>query len=205
MRYGYGRVSRIHQDTALQLDAFSRANVSDVVTEKWSSLGKRPQLFALLARLKPGDEFVVWKLDRVGRSAVDLLKILDKIHEAGASFASLTEAIDTRTAIGRMVYTILSAVAEFELASIRERTRAGLVAAIQRGKRLGRPKVLDDEREWAVIEALLDGATQREVADRFGVSQDVVKMAWFRLVRPDHPRLRGNGMKVLGPYFAAGS
>lgn len=202
MKYGYGRVSTVLQDTALQEDAFRRAGVQQVITEKWSSVGARPALQSLLARLAPGDEVVVYKLDRLGRSLQDLLAILDAINAAGAGFRSMTEPIDTTTPAGRLMFSILGAVAEFERSLIRERTVAGQVAAIRRGARIGRPKVLDDDREWEVVEALLNGERQRVVARRYGVSQDVVKMAWFRLVFPEHPRLRGNGMRVLGPHLA---
>lgn len=189
------------QDTALQEDAFRRAGVKRIITEKWSSVGARPKLVALIASLRPGDEVVVYKLDRLGRSLQDLLGMLDRVHAAGAVFRSLTEPVDTRTPAGKLMYSILGAVAEFERSIINERSLAGQVAAIQRGVRIGRPKRLCEKREWEVIEAVLDGEPQRRVAERFGVSQDVVKMAYFRVVCPEHPRLRGNGMHVLGPLL----
>lgn len=200
MHYGYGRVSTVLQDTALQEDAFKRAGVQKIILEKWSSVGARPQLMALLARLQPGDTVVVYKLDRLGRSLQDLLGMLDRIGQAGATFRSLTEPIDTTTPAGKLMYSILGAVAEFERSLIRERAVAGQVAAIRRGARIGRPKRLTDDQELEVIEAVMRGESQRSVAVRFGVTQDVVKMAWFRLVYPEHPRLRGN-RPVLGPLL----
>ena len=137
MRYGYGRVSSIAQDTALQLDAFDAAGVADVVTEKWSSVGTRPKLMKLLSELGPGDEFVVWKLDRVGRSLLDLLSIHDRIMATGASLQSITEHIDTRTPAGKLMFSVLGAFAEFERSIIRERAIAGQVAAYKRGVRWG--------------------------------------------------------------------
>jgi DNA invertase Pin-like site-specific DNA recombinase len=203
MQYGYGRVSTIAQDTALQVDAFKRAGVDRVVTEKWSSIGARPRLRQLLVDLEPGDTVTVYKLDRLGRSLQDLLVILDKIHQAGAAFRSLTEPVDTTTPGGKLMYSVLGAVAEFERSLIRERSIAGQVAALRRGVRIGRPKRLTDEQEWEVIEACFAGESQRSIAARFGVTQDVVKMAWFRVVYPEHPRLAGR-RPVLGPLLARG-
>ena len=112
MDYGYGRVSTLAQDTALQEDAFRRAGVDVVVTEKWSSIGARPALRRLLEGLQPGDRITVYKLDRMGRSLQDLLAILDRIHRAGAEFRSITEPIDTGNPAGKLMYSILGAVAD---------------------------------------------------------------------------------------------
>lgn len=140
MQYGYGRVSTVLQDTALQEDAFKRAGVDQLVFEKLSSVGARPALIRLLQQLRPGDVVVVYKLDRMGRSLQDLLSLLERIHAAGAGFRSLTEPIDTATAAGKLMYSILGAVAEFERSLIRERSLAGQVAAFKRGVKLGRRK-----------------------------------------------------------------
>jgi DNA invertase Pin-like site-specific DNA recombinase len=155
----------------------------------------------LLQQLRAGDVVVVYKLDRMGRSLQDLLSMLERIHAVGAGFRSLTEPIDTSTAAGKLMYSILGAVAEFERSLIRERSLAGQIAAVRRGVLIGRPKSLSDDDEFDVVDALMGGETQRVVAARFGVTQDVVKMAWFRAVWPEHPRLRGNGMRVLGPLL----
>lgn len=100
MLIGYARVSTNDQDTALQLDALREAGVRKVYAEKTSSVGKRPQLAALLERIKAGDVLVVWKLDRLARSLGDFLGILEALRERGAGLRSLTEPIDTSSAMG---------------------------------------------------------------------------------------------------------
>jgi len=85
---------------------------------------------------------VVWKLDRLSRSLKDLLHIMGRVREAGAGFRSLTEAVDTTTAAGRMMMQMLGSFAEFERSMVRERTRASLAAARDRGVKVGRPAKL---------------------------------------------------------------
>ena len=82
---------------------------------------------------------VVWKLDRLSRSLKDLLHIMGRVREAGAGFRSLTEAVDTTTAAGRIMMQMLGSFAEFERSMVRERTRVGLAAARDRGVKVGRP------------------------------------------------------------------
>lgn len=181
MEYGYGRVSRDRQDAALQRDAFKRAGVRAVVTEKWSSVGERPKLQALISRLRPGDHLLVWKVDRMGRDLHDLLGLLKRIHAAGAEFRSLTEPIDTRTPLGKLVYSIAGAVAEYELNVIRERTRAGVQAARARGKTLGRPRVMEAADERELVDLLKTGLVSPGLAaEMFGVERHAVYNAMYR-------------------------
>jgi DNA invertase Pin-like site-specific DNA recombinase len=182
MQYGYGRVSTNMQDTALQEDAFKRARVRKVTSEKWSSVGCRPQLQELLARLKPGDELVVYKLDRLGRSLQDLLGILDRISSAGAAFRSLTEPIDTRTSAGKLMYSVLGAVAEFERSMIKERAIAGQVAAWERGVRWGgQPRALNTEDVLELFRLRdLGYFTIPVLAEMFGCSVATVDRALAR-------------------------
>lgn len=185
MIYGYGRVSRNRQDTALQLDAFFRAGVASPVTEKWSSVGARPALLRLIALLREGDVLVVWKLDRMGRSLQDLLSLLDRIHAAGAVFRSLTEPIDTRTAAGKLMYSVLGAVAEFERTLIRERSMAGQVAARERGKRCGRPRTSTPEIDACVVQLWESGwYTLRTLGAVFDLHESTVKRIVYRVHRP---------------------
>ena len=93
----------------------------------------------MLDQLREGDVVVVWKLDRLSRSLKDFLLILEKIEKAGAGFRSVTEHVDTTTSAGRMMMQMLGSFAEFERSMIRERTRAGLAAAKEDGRALGRP------------------------------------------------------------------
>jgi DNA invertase Pin-like site-specific DNA recombinase len=124
MQIGYARISRgDHQDLAPQLRTLTDAGCEKVYEEEASGAdAARPQLKALLARLEPGDVLTVWKLDRLSRSLSDLLLTLAKVEAAGAGFRSITEAIDTTTAAGRLMMHMVGAFAEFERAMIRERT-----------------------------------------------------------------------------------
>lgn len=174
MLIGYARVSTQQQDTALQRAAFKRAGVGRVVEEKKSGGGARPLLEAMLDGLRPGDVVAVYKIDRLARSLVDLLRILQRITEVGASFRSLTEPLETETPIGRMMIQLLGAVAEFERAVIRERCAAGRVAAVQRGVQFGaRPRV-DREEALALLKR---GYRKVDVAAHFGCAPHTVRRA----------------------------
>jgi DNA invertase Pin-like site-specific DNA recombinase len=134
MLLGYARISKSDdQKTAPQIRALKEAGCKKIFEESASG-GRwdRPQLHRLLDQLRAGDTLMVWKLDRLSRSLKDLLTILERIEAAGAQFRSLTEAIDTSGAAGRMLMQMLGAFAEFERAMIRERTHAGLREARQR-------------------------------------------------------------------------
>lgn len=179
MLVGYARVSTVEQETALQRDALRRAGVKRVFEEKRSAVGSRPELERALRALEPGDVLVVYKVDRLARSLSHLLLILRRIDDAGAEFRSLTEPIDTTTSAGRLMLQLLGAFAEFERSLIRERSVAGLVAARERGVRLGRPEALDRRQRLAAVRMREGGATLAEVARRFSVHPSTVT----RLVR----------------------
>lgn len=180
MLIGYARVSTLEQDTALQLRELRRAGVRKVYQEKASGagLGRRAQLLQLLEQLRPGDQVIVYKLDRLARSLRDLLTIAERIEIAGASFRSLTEAFDTSTPAGRMAFAMLGAVAEFERNLIRERAIAGVEVARAAGVRFGRPPKLNDAQKGKLAEL---AATKRyglaELARLHAVSVATVKRA----------------------------
>lgn len=185
----------------MQQDAFDRAGVRHVVTEKWSSVGARPKLQALIAALRPGDSVTVYKLDRLGRSLQDLLALLERIDKAGASFRSLTEPIDTHTPAGKLMYSILGAVAEFERSIIRERSIAGQVAAIERGKRIGRPRILDHKKESELYRKWQTGLySKAELSRLYNVNSVVVYRVIHEHERPDHPWVR-RSRPVLSKYL----
>lgn len=148
MLIGYARVSTDDQDTSVQEAALRQAGCERLYTEKASG-GRwdRPELHSALEQLRPGDVLVVWKLDRLSRSLKDLLHVIDRIELAKAGFRSITEAIDTTTPAGRMMMQMLGAFAEFERAMTRERTRAGLDAARQKGRIGGRRSKLNQEQK----------------------------------------------------------
>ncbi len=140
---GYARVSTAEQDPALQLDALGGAGCWRVFTDHASgSREDRPELVAALDSLRRGDTLVVWRLDRLGRSLPHLIETVTGLRERGVGFRSVTEAIDTTTAGGRLVFHLFGALAEFERQLIRDRTLAGLAAARARGRVGGRPRTM---------------------------------------------------------------
>ena len=172
MLVGYARVSTQDQNPALQLDALTAAGCEKVFTEKASGAQRaRPELAAALSYKRAGDSLVVWKLDRQARSLPQLIETVATLEDQGIGFRSLTEAIDTTTAGGKLVFHIFGALAEFERSVIRERTRAGLKAARDRGRKGGRPPALS-AADLAVAKALLrdPAITVDEVATRLKVS-----------------------------------
>lgn len=163
MKYGYARVSTQEQDAQLQVDALRRAGVDRIFEEKGSGGdARRPVLESVIKLLGPGDTLVVYKLDRIARSLKHLLQILERLEIRRAQFHSLTEIIDTATPGGRMMMQIIGAFAEFELEMIRDRTRAGLRAAKDRGIKLGRPRALTPDAEREVVRRFAEGKISRE-------------------------------------------
>ena len=164
--------------------------MTEIYEEKASSVGTRPQLRRCLSVLRPGDIFVIYKLDRVARSLPDLLSILAQIKAAGALVKSLTEPLDTTTAMGSFVIQILGAVAELERGIIRERSIAGQQAARDRGNLPGRTRALSPDAEAEVVKLYATGEyTQNALARLFEVSDSVVKRAIYRVRYPRHSSL----------------
>ncbi|RVP06945.1 recombinase family protein [Sinorhizobium meliloti] len=169
---GYARVSTRDQTVAAQLDALRKVECARIFEETASGANRdRPQLAAALDYMREGDTLVVWKLDRLARSLKQLIETVETLEDRGIGFRSLTEAIDTTMASGRLVFQIFGALAEFERGVIRERTRAGLDAARSRGRKGGRPPKLKPADLKAAKALLADPEINVEdVARRLGVS-----------------------------------
>lgn len=134
---GYARVSTRDQDPQMQIDALMKAGVDErnIYYETASGASKRrPQFEAMMKDARDGDIVVFWKLDRLGRSVRQVLDTITKLDEKGARLRCLTQPIDTTTALGRLIVTILAAVAEMERELGLERTRAGLMRAKAEGR-----------------------------------------------------------------------
>ena len=172
MLIGYARVSTEEQDTALQRDALTAAGCDRLFVETASgSRIDRVQLQAALAFARKGDTIVVWKLDRLARSLSQLIQTVESMEARGIGIRSLTETIDSTTPGGKLIFHIFGALAEFERAVIRERTREGLLAARKRGRVGGRPSVLSDKDITIARTLLADSAIPvTEIAARLGVS-----------------------------------
>lgn len=174
MLVGYARVSTEDQVTRLQLDALHAAGVGVVFQEKTSAISSRPELMRCIERLQAGDVLVVWKLDRLARSLADLLRILDRLRERGASFRSLTEPVDTSTPMGTFVVQVLGAVAQLERSLIIQRTTAGIRSARARGVQWGRRPILSDGEAFEVARLFEDGWPPGAIASAYGISRPLV-------------------------------
>jgi DNA invertase Pin-like site-specific DNA recombinase len=172
MLLGYARVSTDGQDHALQLDALNRAGCERIYVETASGArADRPELAKLLEQTRTGDTLVCWRLDRLGRSLKHLLDLSDELQARGIGLRSLTESIDTTTPAGRLMFSVLGALASMEREVLVERTRAGLAAAAARGRRGGRPPSMDEAKVRAARAMLAAGTmTTSEVARQVGVS-----------------------------------
>ena len=183
MLIGYARVSKSDGSQALdlQIDALRAADVASdqIYTDQASGKNdQRPGLEVCLKAIREGDTLVVWKLDRLGRSLVNLIEIVTGLSERGAHFKVLTgqgAEIDTRTAAGRLVFQIFAAFAEYERSLISERTKAGLAAARARGRKGGRkPKMTPAKIKTAQAAMADPNCNVSELADSLGVSRSTL-------------------------------
>ncbi len=141
MKFGYARVSTNEQNLDLQLDALKKYGVDEIYTEKISGTKSKPKLKELLSKLRKGDTLVIWKLDRLGRTVLQLIELAEELTNKGINFVSIIEQLDTTTAMGKFTFHIFCAVSQMERDVIAERTKAGLESARARGRVGGRPKV----------------------------------------------------------------
>lgn len=175
-KIGYARVSTDDQNLDLQRDALTRAGCTEIYEEKASGKNaERIELDQCLRALRPGDSLSVWRLDRLGRSLPDLVRIVSDLETRGIAFESITEKIETGSAAGKLVFHVFAALAEFERNLIRERTHAGLTAARARGRTGGRKPKLD-AKQIREIRALLKYPDVRvtDIAKRYSVSRATV-------------------------------
>ncbi len=173
MKIGYCRVSTGDQSLDLQKDALSKAGCEKIFEDIVSGAkSNRPGLNILLEFARKNDQIVVWRLDRLGRSMKDLISLVSTLEEKDIQLASLNESIDTSTSSGKLFFHIFGAIAEFEKNLIVDRTRAGLSAARARGRKGGRPKLLDkSKRELAVKLYHEREKTVKEICELMGVSK----------------------------------
>ena len=145
MKIGYARVSTDDQNLDLQRDALAAAGCERLFTDTASGAKtSRPGLAEALAFARPGDVLTVWRLDRLGRSLSELVRVVGELQTACVGFESLTERIDTSTAAGELVFHVFGSIAQFERRLMIERTQAGLAAARARGRKGGRPGASDE-------------------------------------------------------------
>jgi DNA invertase Pin-like site-specific DNA recombinase len=177
MKIGYGRVSTRDQNPDAQHDALAAAGCDQVFIDKASgTLASRLALDkALLSANRAGDQLVVTKLDRLGRSLEHLISLSRDLQAAGVDLVVLDQGIDTSTAVGRMFFQILGAIAEFEHALMSERTIDGLTAARARGRTGGQKPRLTPRQAKIAREMYESGEhTVQQIADEFGVSRPTI-------------------------------
>jgi DNA invertase Pin-like site-specific DNA recombinase len=173
---GYARVSTQGQDLTAQIEALKAAGATTIYREKVSGVrADRPQLAKLMASLKADDVVVVTKLDRLGRSTRELLELIERIGKAGAAFRSLGDPLfDTTGAQGRLLVTMLAAIAEFERELIRERTGDGRKRAMAAGVKFGRKRKLSDYQRAEAIKRRNAGETLAAIAKSYGVDLSMI-------------------------------
>lgn len=188
-RIGYARVSTDDQNLDLQRDALTRSGCATIYEETASGKSLlRIELEHCRKALRSGDTLVVWRLDRLGRSLSDLVKIIGELEQGGITFESLSERIDTGSASGKLQFHVFAALAEFERNLIRERTLAGLTAARARGRVGGRKPKLNDKQVREIRTLLADPAAQvKDIAMRYGVSRTTLYKR-VGVVQPVQPR-----------------
>jgi DNA invertase Pin-like site-specific DNA recombinase len=184
MIVGYARVSTQDQNAELQVDALEKSGCEQIFQEKITGkLRERPELSQCLRMLRTGDTLIVWKLDRLARSLKDLVEIVQDLNDREIGFKSVTEAIDTTSSGGRLVFHIFGALAEFEHSLIRERTIAGLHAARARGRKGGRkPSMSDSDTRKAAAMLSDPSITKKDVAEHFAISRTTLNASLQRLI-----------------------
>ena len=191
-RLGYARVSTEDQNLDMQIKALKAAGCVRIFSEKLSASAKRRPKFTLLMKnLRRGDTLVIWKLDRLNRDLMELADLGNRLDAEGVELQSLTENLDTSTAMGKFFFQMLAMFAELERNITRERTRAGIAAAKARGVQFGRPTDIIGERREAILKDLQDVSMRvADVAKKHGVTTTTLAKHF--------PRERAKALAKLG-------
>lgn len=201
MKVGYARTSTTEQSPEMQVEALRAAGCERIFVEQVSGAAKeRPVLEQALGFLRGGDTLVVWKLDRLGRSLRHLIELVDGLGRRGVDLRSLQDNIDTATPGGRFLFHVFGAVAEFERDLIRERVLAGIHSARARGRKGGRPRVVDDRKLAAILDLRRAGTlSDGEICRQLGISETTL----YRRLR--EMRAAADGKEAAGDGQAAGA
>lgn len=173
--FGYARVSTEAQNLDRQLDVLKKYGVDKIYNEKMTGTKRdRPELTKMLDRMTEGDTVVIESLSRLGRSTKDLIELTELFHDRGVNLVSLKEAIDTNTSTGKLLFTLMSAIAQFERDCIADRTREGLKSARARGKVGGRPKMNPDNVKKAIKLYSTGQYSIKEIEELTGVKKSTL-------------------------------
>ena len=178
MIYGYARVSTADQNLDRQTDALKKYGIDKLFCEKMSGTKKnRPELDLMLQMVQPGDTIVIESLSRLGRSVKNLAELVENFNKNNIHLISLKETIDTTSPTGKLLFTILSSLAQFERDCLAERTREGLSAARARGRLGGRPKSDEKALQKAIALYKSKAYSVTEVTDLTGISKSTLYRA----------------------------
>lgn len=173
--FGYARVSTEQQNLDCQLDMLQKYGVDFIYNEKMTGTKRnRPELEKLLERLTEGDTVVVESLSRLGRSTKDLIWLMETFNSKGVNLVSLKESIDTTTSTGKLLFTLMSAIAQFERDVIADRTREGLNSARARGRKGGRPRTDSEKLRKAIKLYNTQQYSLAEIEDMTGVKRSTL-------------------------------
>lgn len=181
MIFGYARVSTVEQNLDRQLDALKAAGAEEIIEEKITGTkADRPQLNKLFDKLRAGDTILIVDLTRLSRSTKDLFSLVDKIEKRGANIKSLKESwLDTTTPTGKLMFTFMAGISQFERDLISQRTKEGLEAARARGRVGGRREKLDNAKKKAIYDLYTQKQTKlMDICDMF----DITKPTLYKVV-----------------------
>ena len=181
MKFGYARVSTNDQNLDVQIKKLEEAGCDEIFSEKISGAKENaPQLNGMISKLRKGDTVCVVRLDRLGRRMMRLVTLINDFKEKGISFVSLENNIDTSTPMGMLLFNMCAAFAEMERELIRERVRAGLDSAREKGRKGGRPRALDQKKADTVRNLKRSGELSvKEICETMNISRSV----FYRCVR----------------------
>lgn len=172
-KIGYARVSTKDQNLEMQIEAMKHAGCDKIYMEKKSGrkIKNRPVLRRLLKQSTAGDIIIVWRIDRLGRSARELLEVLDIVRRKCVIIISLREGINTSTMIGELFFMLAGIFAEMEINGRSERTKEGIEIARQNGKRIGRPPgiSISEKKLKTIMDLRNNGSTVKEISMQAGV------------------------------------
>ena len=173
--FGYARVSTEAQNLDRQIDALKKYGVDMIYNEKMTGTKRdRPELSKMLDRMTEGDTVVVESLSRLGRSTKDLIELTELFERKGVHLVSLKESIDTSSSTGKLLFTLMSAIAQFERDVIADRTKEGLRSARARGRTGGRPKANPDAVRKAVKLYRTGAYSVKEIEELTGVKKSTL-------------------------------
>ena len=180
-KFGYGRVSTLDQNLDAQRDALLKAGASQIFVEKITGTkSSRPELELMNKMLRQGDTVLITRIDRLGRSAKDLLNIVSDFESRGIELKVIEQNIDTSSNEGKLFFTMVAAFAEFEHSMMVSRTKDGLAAARARGRVGGRKAKLTDAQVGKLVELYNQkNLTIQDLANMYSISRPTV----YRLVK----------------------